>query len=148
MDLSVDDQRWLQMLASLVPTSAPLAVKDAEARPASRAPDKRRRDSIRKSVCIEILERLSPIAIVISWADATSGRYGEQTWRLRAARRKGVCSLSGEPFLPGTLIYRPNLRQSSAANTDQSISAASIARLERGEPVRPITGALTAEQRG
>jgi hypothetical protein len=148
MDHSADDQRWLQMLASLVPTSAHLAVKDGEARSASRGPDNRRRDSIRKSVSIEILERLSPTAIVISWADATSGRYGEQTWTLRAARRKGICSLSGEPFLPGTSIYRPNVRQSSAANTDQSISAAAIARLERGEPVRPMAGVLTAGQRG
>jgi hypothetical protein len=103
---------------------------------------------MRKSVCIEILERLSPTSIVISWADATSGRYGEQTWTLRAARRKGVCSLSGEPFPPGALIYRPNVRQSSATNTNQSISAAAIARLERGEPARPLADALTAGQRG
>jgi hypothetical protein len=148
MNHSVDDQRWLKMLASLAPMSSHLDVKDAEARSASRGADSRRRDSMRKSVCIEILERLSPTSIVISWADATSGRYGEQTWTLRAARRKGVCSLSGEPFPPGALIYRPNVRQSSATNTNQSISAAAIARLERGEPARPLADALTAGQRG
>ena len=148
MGRSADDQRWLQMLASLAPMSLLLAVKDAEARWASAVPASKPPDSRRNSVCVEILERLSPTAIVICWADATSGRYGEQTWTLRAARRKGVCPLSGEPFPPGAPVYRPNVRQGSATNTNQSISAAAIARLERGEPARPIVDAGRAKQRG
>jgi hypothetical protein len=147
MGRSADDQRWLQMLASLAPMSLLLAVKDAEARWASAVSDYKPRDSIRNSVCVEILERLSPTAIVICWADATSGRYGEQTWTLRTARRKGVCPLSGEPFPPGAPVYRPNVRQSSAANTHQSISATAIARLERGEPARPSADAARAKPR-
>jgi hypothetical protein len=148
MGRSADDQRWLQMLASLAPMSLLLAVKDAEVRWASAVSDYKPRNSIRNSVCVEILERLSPTSIVVSWADATSGRYGEQTWTLRSARRKGVCSLSGEPFAQGTPVYRPNVRGGSATNTNQSISAAAIARLERGEPARPIADAVRARQPG
>ncbi len=74
----------------------------------------------------------------MSWADATSGRYGEQTWTLRVARRKGVCSLSGEAFAPGAPVYRLNVRQRGAGKTVRSIAAATIERLERGEPVRRI----------
>jgi hypothetical protein len=150
MGRSADDQRWLQMLASLAPMSLFLAVKDAEASGASAVSDYKPRDFIRNSVCVEILERLSPTSIVISWADATSGRYGEQTWTLRSARRKGVCSLSGEPFSQGTLVYRPNVRRGIATNTNQSISAAAIARLERGAPARPVADAdaVRARQRG
>jgi hypothetical protein len=145
---SADDQRWLHMLALLAPVSSPWAERDAEARLASTARHGKGRDSRRNAACVEILERLSPTSIVISWADATSGRYGEQTWNLRTARRKGVCSVSGEPILPGAPVYRPNVRQSSASNTHQSISAAAIARLERGEPARLTAGVLTAGLRG
>jgi hypothetical protein len=148
MDRSADDQRWLQMLASLASRSLLLAVKDAESQRASTVSHCKPMDSVRNSICVEILERLSPTSIVISWADATSGRYGEQTWTLRSARRKGVCPLSGEPFPPGAPVYRPNVRQGSATNTNQSISAAAIARLERGEAARPIVDAGRAKQRG
>ena len=147
MNGSADYRRWQQMLAWLAPMSSLLAARHAEAGRAARVPDGKHRDSVRNSVCVEILERLSPTSIVISWADATSGRYGEQTWTLRVARRKGVCSLSGEPYLPGAPIYRPHVRQSSATNTDQTISAAAIARLERGEPARPLADAPGAGRR-
>ena len=117
---SADDQRWLQMLASLAPMSLLLAVKDAEARWASAVSDYKPRDSIRNSVCVEILERLSPTSIVVSWADATSGRYGEQTWTLRSARRKGVCSLSGEPFTRGHAGLSPE-RAARQCDQHQSV---------------------------
>lgn len=138
MNNSADDQRWLQMLALLAPVASFPAAAAAAARWASVAADRRHRDARRNSACVEILERLSPTSIIMSWADATSGRYGEQTWTLRVARRKGVCSLSGEAFAPGAPVYRLNVRQRGAGKTVRSIAAATIERLERGEPVRRI----------
>jgi hypothetical protein len=129
---SADDQRWQQVLALLAPVSPLAAVRGAEARWASAAADQRRQDSVRNSTRVEILERLSPTSIVVALADATSGRYGDQTWTLRIARRKGVCSLSGEPFLPGDPVYRANVRRRNMAIARQAISAAAIARLEAG----------------
>jgi hypothetical protein len=141
---SADYRRWQQMLASLAPMSSLLGSGHAEACQSPGVSDEKHRDSVRNSVCVEILERLSLTCIVVSWADATSGRYGEQTWTLRIARRKGVCSLSGEPYAAGSAIYRPRARQRSATNTGQIISAAAIARLESGEPARPMGDALSA----
>jgi hypothetical protein len=51
---------------------------------------------------------------------------------LRVARRKGVCSLSGETFLAGDPVYRANVRRRNMAIARQAISAAAIARLEAG----------------
>ena len=150
MNDSVDDQRWLQILGSLSPMSpmsSLVAFKDVEARRASTRPDYRCRDSIRNSPSVKILERLSQTSIVICWADATSGRYGEQTWILRAARHRGVCSLSGESFQAGDLIYRPNVRQLGGARSIRSISVAAIARLEEGGQVHAMMDALSAGQR-
>jgi len=130
MKESADDQRWQQVLALLAPVVPLAAVNGAEARWASTSADRRRQDSVRNSTRIEILERISPTSIVVALADATSGRYGDQTWTLRIARRKGVCSLSGEPFLPGDPIYRANVRRRNMIIARPAISAAAIARLE------------------
>jgi hypothetical protein len=129
---SADDQRWQQVLALLVPVSPLAAVRGAEARWASAAADRRHQDSVRSSTRVEILERLSATSIVVALADATSGRYGDQTWTLRIARRKGICSLSGEPFLAGDPIYRANVRRRNMAIARQAISAAAVADLEAG----------------
>jgi Domain of unknown function (DUF3331) len=140
MNDGADDQRWLHMLAALAPMGSLPVARDADARWASVASSRKRRDVRRNSVCVEVLERLSSTSVVISWADATSGRYGEQTWILRVARCKGVCPLSGEPFPPGAPVYRPNVRQRRVGKTVQPIAAATIERLERGEPARRVGG--------
>jgi hypothetical protein len=127
---SADDQRWRQVLTLLAPVSSLSAVKGAEARWASAAANRRRQDSVRNFTRVEILERLSPTSIVVALADATSGRYGDQTWTLRIARSKGICSLSGEPFRPGDPVYRANVRRRNMTIARQAISAAAIARLE------------------
>lgn len=131
---SADDQRWQQVLALLAPVSSLSAVRGAEARWASASADRQRQrrhqDSVRNFTRVEILERLSPTSIVVALADATSGKFGDQTWTLRVARRKGICSLSGEQILPGDPVYRANVRRRSMAIARQAISAAAIARLE------------------
>ena len=142
---SADDQRWQQVLALLAPVSPPAAVRGAEARWASAAADQRRQDSVRNSTRVEILERLSPTSIVVALADATSGRYGDQTWTLRIARRKGVCSLSGEPFLPGDPVYRANVRRHNITIATQAISVVAIARLEEHLSFPLLDGGLTLE---
>lgn len=150
MNDSVDDQRWLQILGSLSPMSpmsSLVAFKDVKTRWVSTLPEYRHRDSIPNAPCVEILERLSQTSIVLCWADATSGRYGEQTWIMRTARQRGVCSLSGESFHAGDLIYRPNVRQRGGARSIRSISVAAIARLEEGRPVHAMADALSAGQR-
>lgn len=130
MSDSADDHRWQQMLRLLAPMSSYSMAVDANARWVSTQAERVHQESIRTTLHVEILERLSPTAVVMGWTDATTGRYGDQIWTLRSARHKGVCSLSGEPYRRGAPIYRTNIRRSNAANADQSISAAVITRLE------------------
>jgi hypothetical protein len=132
MNNNADDHRWLQMLGLLTAVSSHLMAVDADARWISTQAERKRQDAMRNAMHVDILERLSPTSVVVGWTDATSGRYGDQIWSLRIARRKGVCALSGEPFLRGDPIYRTNARRRTAANAEQSISAAAIARLEEG----------------
>jgi hypothetical protein len=141
MNDHADEQRWLHIVTALVPRSTALPLpltfaKEAEARWVSATSLPEIPDSRTNSASVEVLERLSATTVVICWADATAGRYGEQTWTLRVARRQGVCPLSGEPFAPGAPVYRPNLRQRRVNQKVQPIAAATIERLERGEPVR------------
>lgn len=132
MDDTADNQRWLKMLALLGPVSSLAAVIDTIPNGAHQTPagaSRRHQDSVRNSAHVKIVERLSPTSIVVSLADATSGRYGDQTWVLRTARRKGFCLLSGEPFLPSDPVYRANVRRNITIAT-LAISVAAIARLE------------------
>jgi hypothetical protein len=136
MSERADDRRWRHIVAALVTLSSLPLTKEAEARWVSATSLDKIPDSRRNAASVAVLERLSSTTVVICWADATSGRYGEQTWTLRVARRQGVCPLSGEPFAPGAPVYRPNVRQRRVNRTVQPSAAATIARLERGEPVR------------
>jgi hypothetical protein len=77
---------------------------------------------------IDIIERLSPTRLVVCWCDATTGRYGEQPWKLGAARNKTVCALSGATIRRGDKVYRPWSRgQKKPVNADQSILASVVA---------------------
>jgi hypothetical protein len=76
---------------------------------------------------INIIERLSPTRLVVCWCDATTGRYGEQPWKLCAARNKSVCALSGAKISRGDKVYRPWSRgQRKPANANQSILASAV----------------------
>jgi hypothetical protein len=85
-----------------------------------------------RSALVSILERCSPKSVSICWCDATSGRYGDQLWRLRVARGKTICALSGAVIRRGDLVYRPSVRGRCPANADQSISAEELEKWERG----------------
>jgi hypothetical protein len=77
---------------------------------------------------INIIERISPTRLVVCWCDATTGRYGEQSWKLGAARNKSVCALSGATIRRGDKVYRPYSRgQKKPVNADQSILASVVA---------------------
>ena len=148
MDDTADNQRWLQMLALLGPVSSLAAVRGTPSNGAHQTPagvGRRNQDSVRNSTHVKILERLSPTSIVVSLADATSGRYGDQTWVLRTARRKGFCLLSGEPFLPGDPVYRANVRRHNITIATQAISVVAIARLEEHLSFPLLDGGLTLE---
>lgn len=62
------------------------------------------------SARIEIVERCSDTLVTVSYRDATTGRYGEQVWRLIRARGQGICALSGNPIRRGDPVYRPYVR--------------------------------------
>jgi hypothetical protein len=90
MNDRADEQRWLHIVTTLVPRSPALPLtfaKGAEARWVSATSLPKIPDSRTNSASVEVLERLSATMVVICWADATAGRYGEQTWTLRVARR-------------------------------------------------------------
>jgi hypothetical protein len=83
------------------------------------------------SAFVSVLERCSPTSVAICWCDATSGRYGDQLWKLRVARGRAVCALSGKTIRRGDLIYRPCVRGRSPANADQAIAADALEEWER-----------------
>jgi hypothetical protein len=85
-------------------------------------------DDVHMEARIHIIERLSPTRVVVCWCDATTGRYGEQPWKLGAARNKSVCALSGATIRRGDKVYRPYTRgQRKPVNADQSILASMVA---------------------
>jgi hypothetical protein len=76
---------------------------------------------------INIIERISATCLVVCWCDATTGRYGEQPWKLGAARNRSVCALSGATIRRGDKVYRPWSRgQKKAVNANQSILASVV----------------------
>jgi hypothetical protein len=60
---------------------------------------------------VEILERTSASAAIISWHDPTRCNYGFQSWRRVIATRSGVCALSGIVINAGDSIYKPDSKQ-------------------------------------
>ncbi len=84
------------------------------------------------SAFIEILERRSATSIVVSWRDATSGRYGDQLWTLGVASRGAICALSDAQIQRGDAIYRPCRRgHGCPSNGDQSILASAVSSNEQ-----------------
>jgi hypothetical protein len=80
---------------------------------------------------INIIERLSPTRVVVCWCDATTGRYGEQPWKLGAARNRSVCALSGATIRRGDKVYRPWCRgQRKPVNANQLILASVVSDIE------------------
>ncbi|WP_429281603.1 DUF3331 domain-containing protein [Paraburkholderia sp. GAS41] len=78
------------------------------------------------SVYVSILERTSRSVLWICWCDATTGRYGEQCWKLRTSRTKSVCALSGATIQRGDSIYKPYSQGQSPGNVCHVILAEAL----------------------
>jgi Domain of unknown function (DUF3331) len=59
---------------------------------------------------ISNIERQTASTILVSWSDATRGRYSDQVWRTGYARAAGTCGLTGGPVRRGDMVFRPALR--------------------------------------
>ncbi|WP_118180114.1 DUF3331 domain-containing protein [Paraburkholderia phosphatilytica] len=56
-------------------------------------------------------ERVDSRTVLLTWHDATRGRFTEQRWRLAAAPTNGQCALSGRPIRRGDRVFRAQYRQ-------------------------------------
>jgi hypothetical protein len=67
-----------------------------------------------KNVCCSVIfssiERAGPGRLLVSWHEATIGKYSEQRWLRCVSRSRGVCALSGKPVRRGDIVYRPSTR--------------------------------------
>jgi hypothetical protein len=63
-----------------------------------------------EAASIVALERADDYALLISWSDATRGRYAYQRWVIGTSRCKGQCVLSGCVIRRGDSVYRPQWR--------------------------------------
>jgi hypothetical protein len=57
-------------------------------------------------VQVEILEQ-DKNTLIIRWVEPGRCHYGEQRWRLRAARVSGVCVVSQRAIRRGDAVFRP-----------------------------------------
>jgi hypothetical protein len=58
-----------------------------------------------EAISVVPLDRISPRTATVSWSDPQGCKYGEQVWRLAAAKRAGTCVLTGQPIAAGEAIY-------------------------------------------
>ncbi|SOE49108.1 protein of unknown function [Burkholderia sp. OK233] len=78
---------------------------------------------------IVVVERLSSIAISVSWSDPCSGRYTEQIWCSGLARIAAICALTGRVINRGDRVFRPRARATRLPrNRHQMILAATLGR--------------------
>lgn len=61
--------------------------------------------------CLRIVERLSDTTILMTWSDATRGKYVDQTWILTTAREEGVCAFTGMRIGLGDTVFKPRCTQ-------------------------------------
>ncbi|WP_367147049.1 DUF3331 domain-containing protein [Paraburkholderia sp.] len=88
---------------------------------------------------ITVVERLSDATVLVSWRDATSCHYLDQTWALGVARHQGQCALSGRPIQRGEPIYRPRRRaREHPVNAGAMILAAVIDEVLRSSGVERL----------
>ena len=57
------------------------------------------------------VERVDSRTVLLTWHDATRGRFTEQRWRLASAPTNGQCALSGHPIRRGDRVFRAQYRQ-------------------------------------
>jgi hypothetical protein len=75
---------------------------------------------------VKFIEHLSEELVTLCCHDATTGRYGEQSWKLAKARGGGVCALSGATIRRGDAVYRPWARGRSPSNAGWMVLASAI----------------------
>jgi hypothetical protein len=109
---------------SAVCTQSPVPAKRSMGTDARRAPSTLCCSN--SAALVSVVERCSPTSVAICWCDATSGRYGDQVWKLRVARNKTICVLSGKAIRRGDPVYRPSMRGRAPANADLAISAEAL----------------------
>jgi hypothetical protein len=79
-----------------------------------------------EAVSVVLLDRISPRTATVSWSDPQGCKYGEQVWRLAAAKRAGTCVLTGQPIARGEPIYRPTKADPPPTNADAMMLAAAL----------------------
>ena len=76
------------------------------------------------------LERADDCVLLVSWSDATRGRYADQRWVIGTSRGSGCCALSGCRIRRGDQVYRPQWRGADCpANGAEMILAATVQRM-------------------
>ena len=91
---------------------------------------------------IEVLERLTPCTISVSWSDPCSGRCNEQIWHTGLAPFSTVCALTGRAIRRGDPVFRLRSRGDYVPpRQHQMILAASI---EESNDL-PVVGIMTLQ---
>ena len=76
------------------------------------------------------LEMAGDYVLLVSWSDATRGRYAYQRWVIGRSRGAGCCALSGCKIRRGDQVYRPQWRGTDRpANGAEMILATAIQRM-------------------
>lgn len=79
-----------------------------------------------EAVSVVLLDRISPRTATVSWSDPQGCKYGEQVWRLAAAKRAGTCVLTSQPIARGEPIYRPTKADPPPTNADAMMLAVAL----------------------
>jgi hypothetical protein len=64
----------------------------------------------RGSIAVQAVERQNDRAMLVSWSDATRGRFADQRWVSAKSRCAGRCVLTGGVIRRGDPVYKPQRR--------------------------------------
>ncbi|MGP8432766.1 DUF3331 domain-containing protein [Paraburkholderia fungorum] len=81
---------------------------------------------------VRVIDWVDVNTVILSWSDALSGHYGEQTWKKTRTKRAGRCALSGRWIARGEAVYRARARP-RPRNADAMITAEILATFARGQ---------------
>jgi hypothetical protein len=56
---------------------------------------------------VVVHERLSLVALSVTWSDPTLGHFTGQVWRKGTAHTDAFCALTGMPIQQGDAVFRP-----------------------------------------
>jgi hypothetical protein len=77
------------------------------------------------ALVVSVIERPTPTTATIYWRDPTRCSYCDQSWRIRRARKRGRCAISGESIAAGDFVYAP-IRTTGVCNGHAMILASVI----------------------